>query len=117
MNAHHALNYVEFAACDLQASKAFFTEVFGWHFDDYGPDYTAFSEAGLNGGFYRAERASRVADGAALLVLYSDSLEHSQQRVEQAGGVISTAIFAFPGGRRFHFIEPSGNELAVWSDR
>ena len=116
MPAHEKLNYVEFPATDLDASKAFFQSVFGWRFDDYGPDYCAFSGEGLDGGFYRSELAARQSAGSALLVFYSAGLEATQAKVEAAGGVINTPIFAFPGGRRFHFTEPSGNEFAVWSD-
>ena len=111
------LNYVEFPAHDIEGTKQFFSAAFGWTFQDYGPDYTAFAEQGLDGGFYRAELSSTVAAGGALLVLYSEQLEATQAQVEQAGGKIAKAIFSFPGGRRFHFIEPSGNELAVWSDK
>ncbi len=110
------INYVEFAVRDLGASKAFFKRVFGWQFTDYGPDYTAFSNAGLDGGFYRADLAASRESGSALVVLYSDALEQSREEVIAAGGVICQDIFSFPGGRRFHFLEPSGNELAVWSD-
>ncbi|MGB1262447.1 MAG: VOC family protein [Cognaticolwellia sp.] len=109
------LNYVEFPAIDITATKQFFEKAFGWSFQDYGPDYTAFSDQGLDGGFYRAELSSVASKGGALLVLLSTDLEQSQFEVEQAGGKISTMIFSFPGGRRFHFIEPSGNEFAVWS--
>ncbi|GLX78814.1 glyoxalase [Thalassotalea insulae] len=111
------LNYVEFPAQDIEQTKQFFQTAFDWEFQDYGPDYTAFANQGLDGGFYRAELSSTVAAGGALLVLYSEELEATQVRVEQAGGHIAKDIFSFPGGRRFHFIEPSGNELAVWSDK
>lgn len=117
MNEHEKINYLEFAARDMDATKAFFAASFGWEYEDYGPDYTAFSNAGLDGGFYRADLASRAEQGAALLVFYSNDINATQARIEQAGGEISQAIFEFPGGRRFHFIEPSGNEFAVWTDR
>lgn len=117
MPQHEKLDYVEFAAEDLAASKAFFTSVFGWVFTDYGPDYAAFSGQGLDGGFYRAALCSRSAEGAALLVFYSAELEATQAKIEAAGGVIVKPVFSFPGGRRFHFTEPSGNEFAVWSDQ
>ena len=113
---HEKINYIELAANDLAATKAFFTAAFEWEFTDYGPEYTAFSNAGIEGGFYRAQLKANAAEGSALVVFYSRSLEATQAKVEAAGGVISTAIFSFPGGRRFHFIEPSGNEFAVWSD-
>lgn len=116
MNENGKISYVEFPAKDIPATKAFFQTVFGWAFKDYGPDYVSFADHGLDGGFYHSGLCSSREQGAALVVLYSKDLESTQQRVEQAGGVISTPIFSFPGGRRFHFIEPSGNELAVWSD-
>ena len=113
---HHQLNYAEFPCRDLSATKAFFQQVFGWSFTDYGPDYTAFANSGLDGGFFRSEQMARTATGSALLVLYSSHLEATQAAVEQAGGQVIQAIFSFPGGRRFHFTEPSGNEFAVWSE-
>lgn len=116
MNEHEKLNYVEFSSPDLHATKAFFEQAFGWSFTDYGPEYTAFSGQGLDGGFFRADRYSSTANGAALLVFYSHDLEHTLARVSEAGGNIVRPIFHFPGGRRFHFTEPGGNELAVWSD-
>ena len=108
------LNYVEFPAKDLPATKKFFKDAFRWSFTDYGNDYTAFSDAGLEGGFYTSDLTSLASKGAALLVLLTDDLEQTQSTVEACSGKISTPIFAFPGGRRFHFIEPSGNEFAVW---
>ncbi len=117
MNTHEKINYVEFPSRDLDATEAFFNQVFGWQFTDYGPDYTAFSDQGLDGGFYRSDVNSTSESGGALIVFYSEQLEQTQTRIEAAGGRISKPIFSFPGGRRFHFIEPGGNELAVWSDR
>lgn len=116
MAEHGKLNYVEFAAADLAATKAFFAAAFGWSFVDYGPDYTAFAGQGLDGGFYRAPLHSRAEAGGALLVFYSNALESTLSKVQAAGGRIVKPVFAFPGGRRFHFTEPSGNEFAVWSD-
>ena len=117
MNEHEKLNYVEFAAADLQATKSFFEKSFNWSFVDYGPEYTAFAGQGLDGGFYKANMSSSTAHGAALLVFYSQDLEATLAKVTNAGGQIVKPIFSFPGGRRFHFTEPSGNEFAVWSDR
>lgn len=116
MNQHGKLNYVELPARDLAGTKAFFEAAFGWVFTDYGPEYTAFADQGLDGGFFKSELRAAQDEGSALLVFYSGALEETQAKVERAGGRISKAIFAFPGGRRFHFIEPSGNEFAVWSD-
>ena len=114
---HEKINYVEFAAGDFAATKAFFGAAFGWAFTDYGDDYAAFSGAGLDGGFYRAPLSSSCAAGGALVVLYSEDLESTLEKVKNNGGKIVREIFSFPGGRRFHFTEPSGNELAVWSDK
>ena len=113
---NNKVNYIEFPARNIEATKAFFTAVFDWRFTDYGPDYTSFSNQGVDGGFFKSDTHSSTTTGAALIVLYSDSLEDVQTRIEQAGGEILQPIFSFPGGRRFHFAEPSGNELAVWSD-
>ena len=116
MHQHEKLNYVEFPAVDLEATKAFFGAAFDWQFTDYGPDYSAFSNAGLEGGFYQAELKSRTLVGGALLVFYSANLETTQVKIEKAGGIVAKPTFSFPGGRRFQFYEPSGNEFAVWSD-
>ena len=116
MNINDKINYVEFPARDIEATKSFFNAVFGWDFSDYGPEYASFSDQGVNGGFYKSDGASSTGTGGALIVLYSDNLADVQERVERAGGQILKPIFSFPGGHRFHFSEPSGNELAVWSD-
>ena len=116
MTAKDLINYVEFPAADIAATKAFFQQAFGWSFEDYGPDYTAFANQGLDGGFFRSDQQSTTASGGALVVFYSSDLEASLDRVISAGGVICKDIFSFPGGRRFQFTEPSGNEFAVWSD-
>ena len=116
-NNHEKINYVEFPARDLQKTKRFFSDAFGWSFQDYGPEYTAFSGAGINGGFFQSEQCSSARQGAALIVLYSENLEETLAHIGSAGGTIVKPVFDFPGGRRFHFTEPSGNELAVWTDR
>lgn len=116
MPAHEKLNYVEFPARDLAQTKAFFQQVFNWQFSDYGTEYTAFDNQGLEGGFYLSPLAASTSNGSALLVFYSEQLDQTQHKVEAAGGEIIKPIFDFPGGRRFHFREPSGNEFAVWSD-
>lgn len=116
MNKHEKINYVELAATNLAATKMFFQAAFGWSFTDYGPEYTAFSNQGLDGGFYKAPLASTANTGGALIVFYSDVLEQTQAKVIKAGGTIVKPIFSFPGGRRFQFTEPSGNEFAVWGE-
>lgn len=110
------INYVEFPARDMVATKRFFAAAFGWTFVDYGPEYMAFENAGLDGGFFKSELATRAENGSALVVLYSSALEATRENVEKAGGSIVKPIFSFPGGRRFHFADPNGNEYAVWSD-
>lgn len=116
MPVHGKIDYVEFPARDPAATRAFFEQAFGWSFVDYGPDYMAFSDEGLDGGFYRADLTAQASQGSALIVFYSAQLEQTREKVIAAGGRITRDIFSFPGGRRFHFTEPSGNELAVWSD-
>lgn len=116
MNLHEKINYVELPAKDLEATKAFFQSVFGWSFVDYGPEYTAFSDQGVDGGFYKSNTASLTQNGSALIIFYSNQLEDTLAKVEKAGGVIVKPIFSFPGGRRFQFTEPSGNEFAVWGE-
>ena len=115
MSQHEKLNYVEFPATNIPATKLFFEKAFGWSFEDFGPEYTAFTDQGIDGGFYKSDLISTVANSSALLVLLSNNLEISQSNVELAGGKVTKPIFSFPGGSRFHFTEPSGNELAVWS--
>ena len=115
MKQHEKINYVEFHSRDLSATKAFFTAAFGWSFTDYGPDYCDFSGEGLDGGFFFSETVLTADHGAPLIVFYSENLEASLQSVRASGGEISREIFDFPGGRRFHFLEPGGNELAVWT--
>lgn len=117
MPEHEKLNYVEFPCVDLSATKQFFQAVFKWTFVDYGPDYTAFTDEGLDGGFFKSELCASSSNGSALLVFYSKDLEATHAKVQSAGGKIVKEIFAFPGGRRFHFVEPSGNEFAAWSER
>ncbi len=117
MSEHGKIDYVEFPAIDMAATKAFFKKVFGWKFKNHGQEYTSFSDQGLNGGFYRSVLHSTTGNGAALVVFYSEDLETTQAKIEKAGGVIVKPTFSFPGGRRFQFTEPSGNEFAVWSDK
>ena len=117
MNEHEKINYVEFPAKDIESAKDFFATVFGWSFIDYGPAYTTFSNQGIDGGFFQADLATSTENGSALIVFYSEYLEQTQAKIESAGGSIVKPIFSFPGGRRFHFADPNGNEYAVWSDK
>ena len=113
---HEKINYLEYPAKDIEATKAFFSSVFGWEFTDYGPEYSAFAKSsGMDGGFYQSDKVSNSDNGACLTVFYSEQLEQTQQKIEKNGGVIVQPCFDFPGGRRFHFTDPNGNEFAVWS--
>ncbi|NHN25935.1 VOC family protein [Flavobacterium jejuense] len=108
------INYVEFKAKDLEEVKEFYTTTFSWTFIDYGSNYIAFSESGLEGGFEKSE--DEIINGA-LVILYHKNLELIKNKIINSKGKISKDIFSFPGGRRFHFVDPAGNELAVWSDK
>ena len=107
------IDYIEWPAGDLPATKAFYGQAFGWTFADYGPAYAAFEGQGADGGFVHD---AVEAPAKPLVILYAHDLEAMLARVIAAGGAISKPIFTFPGGRRFHFTDPSGNELAVWSE-
>ncbi|QYJ84908.1 VOC family protein [Shewanella mesophila] len=115
MNKHLNINYLEIPVLDIVKTKLFFTQVFGWDFVDYGDSYSCFVDAGIAGGFYLSEQHFDLVKGAPLIVIYSEQLEQTMAEIEQAGGQIVKAIFSFPGGRRFHFKDPNGNEFAVWS--
>lgn len=106
------IDYIEMNVGDIERSKAFYGSAFGWTFKDYGPTYCEFADGRLRGGF---TTNARPTPGGPLVVLYADDLVDLQQRVEAAGGRIAKPIFEFPGGRRFHFFDPDGYELAVWS--
>ena len=108
------IDYVEFLTTNMDETQQFYSAALGWKFTDYGPDYASFADGRLAGGF---AVASEVSTGGPLVVLYAVDLEGLEAIIREAGGRIAREIFAFPGGRRFHFIDPSGNELAVWSDR
>ena len=116
MSRHHKLDYAEFHSRDLAKTKAFFEEAFDWKFTDYGDDYIAFAREGLEGGFFKSDARPDDIKGHPVLIFYSDTLEQSLQVVNDAGGVITDEIFSFPGGRRFHFTEPGGNEFAIWTE-
>jgi predicted enzyme related to lactoylglutathione lyase len=109
-----SVNYVELRARSVAESKRFYAAAFGWPFEDYGPDYASWASGPVGGGL-----AAESPEGAErpLIILYATNLEDAVRRVQQAGGNIVRPIFSFPGGRRFHFTDPSGNELAIWSDK
>ena len=106
------INYIEFNVSDIARSKAFYGTAFGWTFTDYGPDYCEFSDGHLTDGF---DASGAVAPGGPLVVLYGDDLDDIIAGVEAAGGKIVKPVFEFPGGHRFHFTDPDGYELAVWT--
>ena len=110
------INYIEFAAKDISQAKNFFSSVFGWQFKDYGPDYIAFSNQGVDGGFFKSDQNSSASNGAALMVFYSQDITATQAKIESAGGTILKPVFSFPGWRRFHFADPNENEYAVLTD-
>lgn len=116
MNRHNKINYIEIPSKNVELSKNFFSEVFEWSFTDYGSDYSSFSNEGIDGGFFKSDLTVSTETGSTLIVLYSNELETTQLKVKKAGGSIIKPIFSFPGGKRFHFTDPNGNEYAVWSE-
>ena len=112
---HHGINYIEFPVTDMDESKRFYQAAFDWKFNDYGPDYSGIQKPGGEAGGFRLE--PEVAAGGPLVILYSNDLDVTLTRVREAGGRILKEPFEFPGGRRFEFEDPSGNALAVWSER
>jgi predicted enzyme related to lactoylglutathione lyase len=108
------VDYVEFPVNDIDKTKEFYSKVLGWKFEDYGPEYTSFHDGRIGGGFYLSPE---VKLGGALVVIYTTDIEGLLKKVSAAGSTIAKPIFEFPGGRRFHFIDPSGHELAIWTDK
>ena len=113
---HHTIDYIEFAVVDLSEAKRFYSAAFGWTFNDYGPEYAGIQKVG-GGEVGGMRQATNVRPGGPLVILYSGDIEASVSAVQAAGGQIVKGPFEFPGGRRFHFADPAGNELAVWSDK
>ena len=111
---HHSVDYVEFTVTSINQAKRFYSAAFGWSFTDYGPAYCGISIGGREFGGLTV--APDVRDGGPLVVLFSTDLDQTLTSVQDAGGRIVKPPFGFPGGRRFHFADPSGNTLAVWSD-
>jgi len=111
------IDYLEFPAEDFASIKKFYRSVFDWSFTDYGSEYCAFTDGKINGGFYLSKKHSDTDNGAVLVVLYAIDLEKTRDTIIRYGGEIVKDIFSFPGGRRFQFFDPNGNELAVWSDK
>ncbi|WP_298473216.1 VOC family protein [uncultured Maribacter sp.] len=111
---NNKINFIELQATDLEEIKKFYGNTFGWTFTDYGDVYCDFHEAGISGGFAKTDT---ITTGGTLIVLYHSNLSIAQKNVIQNGGKITKEIFSFPGGSRFEFIDPSGNKLAIWSDK
>ena len=109
----NVIDYIEFAVTDIERAKSFYGNVFGWTFTSYGPDYCAFSDGRMSGGFAASET---VRTGGPLIVIHCADLAAAEARITAAGGRITKAAFSFPGGRRFHFTDPDGHQLAVWSE-
>lgn len=112
---HHQIHYIELPALSVSAMKDFYGKAFGWTFTDYGPQYSAFHGAGIEGGFDESQDYITPNKPGAFVILYSDDLDVSQAAIKNAGGVICVDTYGFPGGKRFHFKDPSWNELGVWT--
>lgn len=115
MRPENRIDYVEIPVTDLARTRDFFAGLFGWTFQEWGDDYLSFNDGRLDGGFRRSAEAAPVE--GALIIFYSENLERDVDRVKELGATISQEIFAFPGGRRFHFVDPVGTEYAMWSDK
>jgi hypothetical protein len=113
---HHKITYIEFSATDIEQAKKFYGTVFGWTFQDWGPDYISFHGAGIDGGFAKRKTQEEQGKFAPLVVLYSADLAATEIAVRMEGGGIVVPAFEFPGGRRFHFSDGVGNVLGVWSE-
>lgn len=113
---HHHIDYIELAVLDVSAAKDFYAAAFGWTFSDYGPEYAGIRDPAIDGGEIGGlRRDENVRPGGPLVLLFSDDLDASVAGVVSAGGTIVSDPYEFPGGRRFHFADPSGNELGVWA--
>lgn len=110
--ADRKIDNIEFNVADIGRSRDFYARAFGWTFTDYGPTYSEFTDGRLVGGL---TTGGPVRPGGPLVILYADDLTETQKRLEDAGAQIVKPVFAFPGGKRFHFQDPDGYELAVWS--
>jgi len=114
---HHTIDYIELPVAELAAAKRFYAEAFGWQFNDYGPQYAGIQGPGGGeaGGLNATEPHLRTG-GGPLVLLFSDDLDATVEAVRRAGGTVTREPYPFPGGRRFHFTDPSGNELGVWAE-
>jgi uncharacterized protein len=111
------IDYVEIAVSDVAEAKRFYADVFGWTFKDHGAGYTEFSDGRLRGGLTAVTDESSSPGVGPLVIIYTLELEQLAAKIDAAGGEVTREIFSFPGGRRFHFVDPSGNLLGVWSDK
>ncbi|MBL9193121.1 MAG: VOC family protein [Opitutaceae bacterium] len=111
------IDYIEVPSREVSRSRAFFTALFGWRFTDYGPDYSAFEDGRIAGGFFTSEMVSHTERGGTLVVIYTETLEATKAEALRLGATLTKDIFSFPGGRRFQFTEPGGSEFSVWSDK
>ena len=111
------LDYIELPALDLDKIENFYHNTFNWQFTEYGPEYRAFTDGKMDGGFFKSDLCSTTENGAALVILFANDLESTRQSIIDSGGKLSKDIFSFFVGRRFKFLDPHGNELAVWSDK
>jgi predicted enzyme related to lactoylglutathione lyase len=116
-NIHHAIDYVEINARDLAATTAFYASAFGWEFNDYGPEYAGIRSPDGDGevGGINATGQGEPGPGGPFVMLFSDDLDATVEAVQQAGGTVTNGPYEFPGGRRFHFTDPAGNELGAWA--
>lgn len=117
MSQHEKINYLELPCLDIEKTKDFFSKVFSWEFTDYGPEYIALKNAGIDGWFFLSNKTSTTSSWACLIVIYSENLLETQNKIVQANGEIIKPTFSFPGGSRFHFTDPNGNEYAIWNDK
>jgi predicted enzyme related to lactoylglutathione lyase len=115
-HVHHALDYVELRVTDLAATRSFYEAAFGWEFNDYGPDYAGIRAPGGDGEVGGLNATAEPTRGGPLVLLFSEDLDATLAAVREAGGEVLDGPYEFPGGRRFHFADPSGNELGVWAE-
>ncbi|WP_455205316.1 VOC family protein [Kaarinaea lacus] len=111
------INYIEIPVKNVAETKAFFAKLFAWEFLDFGPDYSSFVNAGINGGFYKSDNNGFSSEHSPLIVIYTSDLEKIKGKILSVSGKIVKNTFAFPGGRRFHFTDINNNEFAVWTDK
>ncbi len=117
MNVHEKINYIEFPSQNIKKTKGFFESVFNWSFENFWPDYIAFSNEWINGWFYKSDQCTSTKNWACLIVFFSNDILSTQSKIEKAGGTIIKPLFTFPWGSRFHFTDTNNNEYGVWTDK